>query len=434
MKRFFFGTYFFIIIAVAATIWGVGFLADFYISHRYPNMVISEDQNLSRGTFYLVEQALLKAPEEQYSKVLDSLQPQFGYPIEIEEMETLEMTDGQRATLLQGAIVILQEGDIHWKRIGESDYVISMGPFEYLQLKTTEITVLFVISALFLGLIILGWAIYFWGRLNKISEATLAFGQGHFSTRVTVPKFSSLSLIASTFNSMAEHIERLISSHKQLVNAVSHELRTPISRIRFGLESVRTAKEGERVRQLSGIRNDVDELDDLVNELLSYTRFERMESQISLQGMPVLKWLREYMRVAKEISDLPLEFISENIPEDYFVKFDPRQLERAIHNLLQNANRYATSLILVKILKDPEWITIIVEDDGSGINEADRVRIFDPFVRLDSSRNRKNGGYGLGLSIVREIIRGHDGSVSIRESSIGGAAFCLKLPVKKDIV
>ena len=429
MKRFFFGTYFFIIIAVATTILGVSFLTDFYVTHQYPNMMIRDDQNISRGTFYLVEKELLKVSEEQYSDVLDRLQPEFGFPLEIKSMKNLELTDEERATLIQDNIVIVEEGDVHWKKIGESNYVLTMGPFQYLEFKATEITGFFVIAALFFGLIILGWTIYFWGKLNKIRDATLAFGQGQFATRVLVPRFSSLSSIASTFNSMAEQIERLISSHKQLVNAVSHELRTPISRIRFGLESLRTVKDTERTKQLSGLRHDVDELDDLVNELLSYARFERMENQINPQDLKILPWLREYMTVAQEISDVPIEFAWTDITEDYLVKYDPRQLERAIHNLLQNGSRFAARLLVVRIVKESEWIIISVEDDGPGIMEADRDQIFDPFIRLDSSRNRENGGYGLGLSIVREIARGHNGTISVEKSSLGGAAFHLRLPI-----
>lgn len=431
MKRFYFGTYFFIIVAVVVTIVGVEFFVEFYIAHRYPGVIARDDRNLSRGTFYLIEQELVQVPTTQYQDVVMSLQPQFGYPVEVKEVLSLQLTDKEKAVLDKNEIVVLEEGDLHLKRIGESDYALSIGPFQYLEFKTMEITGIFILSAMVLGLVVLGWTLYFWGRLNKIGEAALAFGQGKFSTRVVVPRFSSLSSIASTFNSMADQIERLISSHKQLVNAVSHELRTPISRIRFGLESLRTAKKEERTQQLSGIRHDVDELDDLVSELLSYAKFERMESQINLQELPLLPWLREYMQVAKEISNVSMEFVWQNITEDDLVRFDPRQLERAIHNLLQNGSRFATRLMQVKIAKDAEWVTITVEDDGPGIIEADRERVFDPFVRLDSSRNRENGGYGLGLSIVREIARGHHGTITVQKSFFDGAAFCLKLPLKE---
>ena len=431
MKRFFLGTYFFIIVAIAVTIVGVGFLVDFYIAHRYPGVLARDDQNLSRGTFYLIEQELVKVPKEQYRDVVSNLQPRFGYPVEVKEVQSLQLTDEEKTALAKNDIVILEEGDFHLKRIGKSDYALTMGPFQYLQFKPMEITGFFVASASVLGLVVLGWTLYFWGRLKKIGEAALAFGQGEFTTRVVVPRFSSLSSIASTFNSMGDQIERLIFSHKQLVNAVSHELRTPISRIRFGLESLRTAEKEERTKQLSGIRHDVDELDDLVSELLSYAKFERMESQISLQNLPLLPWLREYMQVAKEISNVSIEFAWQDISEDYLVCFDPRQLERALHNLLQNGSRFARQLIQVKIVKEAGWIIITVEDDGPGIIEPDRQRVFDPFVRLDSSRNRENGGYGLGLSIVREIVRGHHGAITVDKSVLGGAAFCLKLPLNK---
>ncbi len=428
MKRFFFGTYAFIVAAIILTIIGTGHFADFYIEHNYPGKLEEDEQNLSLGTFYLIEQELLKVPEAEYHKVLENIQTRFGYPVELHHIKSLQLNDEEQVYFKENRILLREDDYFHLKRLGNTDLMIRLGPFKYLSFKPFEITGLIVITTLTLGLLILGWTSYFWRQLNKIREATSAFGRGAFSARAVVPKYSSLSTIAASFNDMAAQIERLVSSHKQLVNSVSHELRTPISRIRFGLESLRTADSKETPQHLAGIRNDVDELDDLVSELLSYSRFERMESRMNLQPHQLLPWLKEYMQVAQEYADVPLSFTSKTITEDTLVKFDPRQLERAIHNLLQNGNRYASRMIEVVLIKHPRWVEIRVEDDGSGIREEDRERLFDPFVRLDSSRNRENGGYGLGLSIVREIARGHHGTVTVEESILGGAAFSLKIP------
>lgn len=431
MKHFFFKTFFFLIVSMAATSIGVGLLIEFYVDQRYPVKFLHENRELSKGTFYLLEQELLKGTEQQYATVINRLQPRFGYPIEVETFSNLELTEAERLTLAEGNIIIWDEGDIHLKAIGTSNFILVAGPYQYFQPKLFEIMGFLIIACFVFGLMLFGWSIYFWQRLNRVSRATLAFGEGKFDTRVVVSKYSSLAPIASTFNSMAGQIERLISSHKQLVDAVSHELRTPISRIRFGLESVRAAEESQRISHLSGIRHDVDELDDLVNELLSYARFERMENRMSLKNIPLLPWFREYMQVAEEISEVPLKFTWQGITEESVVAFDPRQLERVIHNLLQNGSRFAVQLIHLKIVRGKKWVTIIVEDDGPGIERADWVRVFDPFIRLDSSRNRENGGYGLGLSIVREIARSHNGSISVQRSTLGGAAFYLKLPAEE---
>ncbi len=104
-------------------------------------------------------------------------------------------------------------------------------------------------------------------------------------------------------------------------------------------------------------------------------------------------------------------------------------MERAIHNILQNGCRYAKSELEVKLWADSKSVFLSFGDDGQGIETADREEVFKPFVRLDSSRNRELGGYGLGLSIVYEIIKAHDGVVEVEESESGGAAFVIRMPL-----
>ena len=429
MKRFFFNTYFFLIIAFLATFIGVGSLSDHYVERKYPGILDQNDQNLSRGTFYLIEQELLKVDESQYQQVIDRLQNHFGYPLQIHNLNTYSLSKKERIKLETKEIVRRDDGNFHIKKIADTDFAISMGPFEYLQFRPSEIIGFLLTTGLVFGLIILSWSFFFWRRLNRFKDATQSLAEGDFSARVEVSTLSSLSAIATGFNTMATRIEKLILSHKQLVNAVSHELRTPISRIRFGLECLGHTKEKEQNSHLSGIRSDVDELDDLVNELLSYARFERMETPVNLSNRELLPWLREYMHVAREIIEVPLEFSHWNISDTDRIPFDPRLLERAIHNLLQNGSRYARKELHVKIFKEENWVSIAVEDDGPGIPEKDRERLFEPFIRLDSSRNRANGGYGLGLAIVREIIHGHSGTISCIDSQAGGAAFQIRLPL-----
>ncbi len=287
----------------------------------------------------------------------------------------------------------------------------------------------FVIVGAFMAVFSLAWAYYFWRQLSMISNAAKAFGNGELSARVKICFLSPTATIARVFNGMADQIEMLISSHKELINAVSHELRTPISRIRFGLERVYDGDALERTRHISGIRKDINELEDLVTELLSYAKMEGSRSQGRLPQYPLLPWIEALVALAQETLTVPITFVHEGLDRSSIASFDPRLLERALHNLLQNANRFARSGIQLTLAADATEVKLIVEDDGPGIPEKDRERIFEPFVRLDSSRNREFGGYGLGLAIVRQIARHHHGWVTARPSSSGGAALEMTWPL-----
>jgi two-component system OmpR family sensor kinase len=109
---------------------------------------------------------------------------------------------------------------------------------------------------------------------------------------------------------------------------------------------------------------------------------------------------------------------------------DRHYLHRALQNLTGNALKFAASVIRVTVRKDGEFVLIAVEDDGCGIPEENWESIFEPFSRVDSSRNRKSGGYGLGLAITRQIVGWHQGEISLSNSDLGGAKFVVKLPSK----
>jgi two-component system OmpR family sensor kinase len=110
------------------------------------------------------------------------------------------------------------------------------------------------------------------------------------------------------------------------------------------------------------------------------------------------------------------------------IEADPRLLGRALSNLLRNAQKYAAASIRVTAQRIGETVEIAVEDDGPGIPEDERERIFEPFYRLDRSRDRATGGFGLGLSIARKAVLLHGGSLRVEGSSLGGARFVVSLP------
>ncbi|MEQ9508850.1 MAG: ATP-binding protein, partial [Alloalcanivorax xenomutans] len=183
-----------------------------------------------------------------------------------------------------------------------------------------------------------------------------------------------------------------------------------------------------RRERLDALDRDIDQLDQLIDEILTYARLE--------QGTPTIDFQPVYLVEVCEQLRGELDTIRGDIVIDVegdralAVDGDPRYLHRILQNLVTNALRYAQARIrmTIRLEEDGERVVLDVDDDGSGIPEHQRERVFKPFARLDQSRHRASGGYGLGLSIVKRIVDWHGGEVRVLESDWGGARFQVILP------
>jgi two-component system OmpR family sensor kinase len=228
---------------------------------------------------------------------------------------------------------------------------------------------------------------------------------------------------------MADRIAELLQSQKTLLHSVSHELRTPIARLEFGLELLGDRTDDpalqKRIRAMDG---DVAELNGLVNELLGMARLDSVQS-LQPEAFPLAPMLRDCAESLPP-SQCTLQC---SLAEDLgSLQADRRLLARATGNLLRNAQKYAAGRVALSALRRHDGgIEILVEDDGPGIPEEERERIFQPFYRLDRSRDRATGGFGLGLSIAHKAVALHGGALSVEDSRLGGARFVIALPPER---
>jgi len=231
---------------------------------------------------------------------------------------------------------------------------------------------------------------------------------------------------------MAARIDKLIKSHKDLTNAVSHELRTPVARIKFGMEMLKGAEKNTDVkRYISGVESDVNEIDSLVDELLTYARFDREPEKEGVFNINLVSWFIEIVENEKEnLKGKTLEYNCSSIEKSRETRINPRYMIWVVQNLIRNAACYAKSVIHITLEESDTFLMIHVDDDGPGILPDERRQIFKPFFRIDDSRFRKSGGYGLGLSIVEKVITWHGGSCSVTESDLNGARFTVSWPKK----
>jgi two-component system OmpR family sensor kinase len=228
---------------------------------------------------------------------------------------------------------------------------------------------------------------------------------------------------------MADRIAVLLESQKNLLHSVSHELRTPIARLEFGMELLASKTDDPALqKRIAAMEGDLTELNELVNELLGMAR---LENQQSLHATPfaLAPMLRDVVESLPPCAHALSCVIDDALGS---IDADRRLLARALSNLLRNAEKYAAGRITLSahqlVMKGVE---IAVEDDGPGIPAAERERIFEPFYRLDRSRDRATGGFGLGLSIAQKAVALHGGSLGIEDAALGGARFVITLPADR---
>jgi len=221
-------------------------------------------------------------------------------------------------------------------------------------------------------------------------------------------------------------VSQLIQSQKEMTAALSHEMRTPLARVRFAMAVLEGEVDEELHGQLRAVNADVQQIDDLISDMLDYARLDHPGLRMDRQEVALEPWLKQ-VAAGCPPHEKALECVRDGGLEHACM--EPRLMELALNNLLVNALRYAKQRVRVEITRDHDVYRLVVEDDGDGIPEADRAAVFRAFTRLDTSRNRETGGFGLGLAIVSRIAALHRGRVIAGASrSLGGARLALEWP------
>jgi signal transduction histidine kinase len=319
-------------------------------------------------------------------------------------------------------------GNVYLRRIGDSDRALRIewvGTYEYLMLYYTIIVALVTLG---LCAILWWWTRPLWRDFDRLIHATARVGEGDFGVRAQVGRSSLLAPIAEAFNAMADRVQGLLRSHRDLAQGVAHELRTPLAQLRFDLELARTSgADDERAQRLDAMERDVADLDDLVSELLLLARL-REAPPYTPREVPaatlindVLKRAQDEMRAAgRSVAIEPPRHLPESL------SCDAKYLARALANILRNAVRYAHSKVALTVERNGSGTVISVDDDGPGVPPGERERLFEPFTRLEGSRGRDSGGVGLGLAIVKSVAEWHGGEAFISDSPLGGARISLR--------
>jgi signal transduction histidine kinase len=257
--------------------------------------------------------------------------------------------------------------------------------------------------------------------LTSLTKGVSEIAGGNFNHLVPIESSDELGRLARAFNSMVARIKEMLHSKQQLLIDVSHELRSPLTRAKMALELDGDPDSAKQVGQA------LDEIEAMIQELLEAAR---LDSNRALRIVPTdLAALTAELVERYAALDKPVEVTAG--PRTLAADVDAERIRSVITNLIENALKYSKDKPVSLTLRQEDRFAVLeVRDRGVGISEADILKVFEPFYRVDKSRNRHTGGYGLGLSLCKRIVDAHQGRIDIKSQPDQGTTIRVALPMK----
>ena len=400
----------------------VGMLLDLGFGALQARQVRAPDPWLV-STLRLMESELSAVPADERAERVATLGQQLGF-----EIVELASGDISSVTPLGDAPreLIDDSGKVYYLwRSAALDGALRLGPFE----PPSEGWLARFLPLIFYAsiLLIVGlWLKPLLTDLRVLTEASQKFASDYREPLDTAYRITQLRSLARNLDDMSARVSQLIQSQKEMTAALSHEMRTPLARVRFAVAVLEAEVDEPLHAQLRAVSNDVQQIDELISDMLDYARLDHPGLRMDCQSVAITPWLKQVLASCppheREVTTARHEDLET-------LWMEPRLMELALSNLLANAVRYARRNVRVEVAHENGLYRLVVEDDGEGIPETHRASIFHAFTRLDTSRNRETGGFGLGLAIVARIATLHRGRVVADSStSLGGARLTLEWP------
>ena len=262
--------------------------------------------------------------------------------------------------------------------------------------------------------------------VRGLTEGVREVGKGNLDHRISLDRSDELGELAKAFNAMTDRIRTMLRAKEQLMLDVSHELRSPLTRMKVALESL-----SENATKKS-IREDVAEMETMVTEVLKTARSHYMQGQLNLQRVDIAELLKGALSTFKgQPPGVQVIKMSDRVE----LSVDPDRVKTAVKNLLDNALKYSfnsSEPVKVSLERSPSYTIIRIQDNGVGIPEDEIPYIFEPFYRVDKSRSKDTGGYGLGLSLCKTIMEAHHGKIEVESAPERGTIVSLLFPHSKN--
>jgi signal transduction histidine kinase len=292
------------------------------------------------------------------------------------------------------------------------------------KMHATHVKLLWMVLGLIVVVVLAAYS--FQNRLLRpvrtLSDGVGRMSNGQLDIALPVVTHDELGTLTAGFNQMVGQVKRMLQARDQLLLDVSHELRSPLTRMKVALALL-----PEEVNRAC-IETDINDMEIMISELIELERL-RSPRGLRRQSQDLVPILHDVARTLETKS--PGIRVATN-RKSILVNIDGDKIRAVLRNLLENAYKYSlpdSQPVHISILENHEVLTIRIQDDGQGIPEAHIANIFEPFFRIDPSRSKKTGGYGLGLSLCKRITEAHGGTIRAENNPGRGASFVLTLPV-----
>ena len=259
---------------------------------------------------------------------------------------------------------------------------------------------------------------------------------GQLNQHVEIKGNDEIAQLGMAFNKMTERLNDVEDKRRQFVSNASHELRTPLSSIKLLAESILQMPTVEMpiIQEfLTDINNEIDRLSRIIDKLLNLTKMDVIENQIELKNVNIRKLVRGIIKTLSPLARKKHIHIQTNTRQDIFVLVDEDKIWEAIFNIIDNSIKYTPEKgkIQVTLDKNDYHVIVTVEDNGIGIPEDEKEKIFERFYRVDKARARDTGGTGLGLSIALSAVKLHGGDIIVESKEGKGSKFTILIPFRE---
>jgi signal transduction histidine kinase len=255
-----------------------------------------------------------------------------------------------------------------------------------------------------------------------LNEGVREVSRGNLKHRVPVNRSDELRDLAEAFNDMTDRIRNMLHTKEQLLLDVSHELRSPLTRVRVALEFLPEGKARD------SIADDVSEMEKMINEILETARRHHLHADLKLQPTNLVNLLDA---ILPDFQKQPPGVQIDEFPETLVINIDPKQIKTVFQNIIANGIKFSepdSDPVHISVKPQPHQTIVRIADNGIGIPEEELSFIFEPFYRVDKSRSKDTGGYGLGLSLCKTIMEAHNGKIEIASQPGEGTTVSLFFP------
>ena len=258
--------------------------------------------------------------------------------------------------------------------------------------------------------------------LNWLNEGVGEIAKGHFDHQVPIRSTDELGRLTQSFNEMAQQVREMLQARDRLLLDVSHELRSPLTRMKLTIEMVQDESAKDKLQQ------EIRELEAMVTELLESERLNSEAGGLTLASTDLVTIVKELTESYASVEP-GVRLVAS--PQSARLPLDRQRVQIALRNVIENAVKcsrpeYGPVTLRIEVTSDAALVS--VQDHGLGISTDEQSRIFEPFYRIDPSRTRNTGGYGLGLSLVKKIMIAHGGEVLLQSEPDRGSTFMLRFP------